>query len=378
MSILYKTYYSDTACSQAVRISYPSLSCENIRLDTSCLQDASHPGVYTKSGCTSKDGLLTLGDTTFGTVPQLQYFYNPLLSNAPECVARATSPSYSFQYPLNKCVPNYDNNTMPYRDGPTTILSFPFTHEMATEVNGVRNKDIVVARFNESTCTTTDMTSRYKDLIGTELNPPSPSNCSSYSLIHPLSPAFAIDSYYDSQHNLGSISIYRLDSCIPTAVNNTMKWSYDAPQRTCAFEDVPMVWRNSGYLSILNELTITNKPSITFRKGDNCDLTAGYLSNYTSVFAAAVDKCVPTGVNGTFSISTIKTAENKTQYVNTTLFSTSACAGNPLSYTVYEVGQNLAAGPCVNGVQVDYVAKSNSSVLQTGYGLFALFLGLFV
>ncbi|KAI9338811.1 hypothetical protein BDR26DRAFT_862808 [Obelidium mucronatum] len=136
-AILYQTYYSDADCTAAIRTAFDSVSCANLRLDTSCRKEPGWPSVYTRVGCAAESSLAAVGDEAFGAVPQIQLF-STLGGSCPSSL-----PGYSFQFPLQKCIPNLAGNKV---DGKS------FTHEM---VNVKDAGSAVWALFKDSGCSLT-------------------------------------------------------------------------------------------------------------------------------------------------------------------------------------------------------------------------------
>ncbi|KAI9340256.1 hypothetical protein BDR26DRAFT_362151 [Obelidium mucronatum] len=375
MSLQFKTFYSDAACTVPIRVSFPPGSCENIRLDTSCRQDS---GYFSRSSCTTSDGLAALGTELFGNVSQLQ-----VLSDATKCATQLKEgPYYSFQYPFDICVPNIEGNTFSKRTGATTVETIPFTHEKVTRKDG---DGIFVTGFKDANCTVKvdDSVGFY---LGSEFREHN-SGCVNWTVYNRGFPFLVTDQYFGVGCGLPvSASVYLADSCLQysgapsdpqtetttttspaakpasTATAPACNIPYGTPQRQCSAQTVVDYFQPQGFF---------NRPYFVIRRGKKEPLKNECLETATSSFAALLNKCVPTGLNGTYSISTVNTTANKS-FLLSTVYGSSECNGTVLETQAYEVSSS--PGPqdrtCTNFTRVDLMNfKSSSVILRASVGL---------
>ncbi|KAI9326254.1 hypothetical protein BDR26DRAFT_1013462 [Obelidium mucronatum] len=339
MSLQYKTFYSDAACSVPIRVSFPPGSCENIRLDTSCRQDS---GYFSRSSCTTSDGLAALATELFGKVPVMQHF------NSTQCSRIEPSLSYSFMYPLNKCIPNIENSTITFVSTPP-IQNTTFAYEM---IKG----DYVLQGFQDSGCQIkVPAVGLY---LGEELTLV---RCHNYTILNRGTPLYAVDTNYDNNSCTVALStvVYPLDSCVPTSDLISVNDPKISPEpfyacapsvRKCTYDPTWTFKLNSG---------------VAVRHG-SCDETpgfitnTGFIANITSMFGTVFDKCVPARTNGTYSIARQSTLANATKVVTIDLFGNAACNGSVTKTEIYQVAVKGAFGPCFDSTQAELKVKSSA------------------
>ncbi|KAI9340252.1 hypothetical protein BDR26DRAFT_861543, partial [Obelidium mucronatum] len=312
MSLQFKTFYSDAACTVPIRVSFPPGACENIRLDTSCRQDS---GYFSRSSCAAT--VATIANDAFGQVPLAQLLYNLSCTKN-----QFDGPSASFLYPINKCVPNIEHNTysLPKPNNLTLPTDEPinFSYEMV-------DAQLTLTGYTDANCQT-------KAGEGYDLNKILKQCNSTGGTTKSGSPLMAVDTYFQKGSTVpDTISVYPMVNCTDSGKADSSTGSSGSPfVRQCIAADL-------GWSS-----TATTKmptPYLFVRNG-TCSPPSAAISSLTSMFATVLEKCVAASSLTTgkqvFSISKLSTAANKTSYVTTTTFENENCSGNAVETRIYD------------------------------------------